>query len=78
MLQLYYDFLDRYLDRANFQMCEMDTYSAYITITGNSVESLVKPELIAEFKQDNAIGFPAQIRLNVRRMTKEPPRSFQG
>lgn len=38
MLQFYYDFLDRYLDRVNFQMCEMDTDSTYITITGNSVE----------------------------------------
>ena len=39
-------------------MCKMDTYSAYITITGNSVESLVKPELIAEFKQDKCNWFP--------------------
>ena len=28
MLQFYYDFLDKYLDRADFQMCEMDTDSA--------------------------------------------------
>ena len=25
MLQFYYDFFDKYLDRADFQMCEMDT-----------------------------------------------------
>ena len=52
MLQFYYDFLDKYLDRADFQMCEMDTDSAYIAISGESVESLVKPELKAEFEQD--------------------------
>lgn len=36
------DFLDKYLDPADFQMCEMDTDSAYIVIAGNRVESLVK------------------------------------
>ena len=52
MLQFYYDFLDKYLDRADFQMFEMDTDSAYIAISGDSVESLVKPELREEFQQD--------------------------
>ena len=52
MLQFYYDFLDKYLDRTDFQMCEMDTDSAYIAISGESVESSVKPELRVEFHQD--------------------------
>ena len=58
MLQFYYDFLDEYLDRADFQMCEMDTDSAYIAISGESVESLVKPEVRAEFDQDKCNWFP--------------------
>ena len=41
MLQFYYDFLERYLDRVNFQMCERDTDSAYIAISGDSVENLI-------------------------------------
>ena len=44
MFQFYYDFFDKYLDCADFQMCEMDTDSTYIAISGESVESLVKPE----------------------------------
>ena len=48
MLQFYYVFLDKYLDRSDFQMCEMDTDNAYIAIAGESVESLVKPELKAD------------------------------
>ena len=52
MLQFYYDFFDKYLDRADFQMCEMDTDRAYIAISGESVESLVKPKLRAEFERD--------------------------
>ena len=45
MLEFYFDFMDKYLDRSDFQYCKMDTDSAYIAITGQSVESLVKPEL---------------------------------
>ena len=57
-LQFYYDFLDKYLDRSDFQMCEMDTDSAYITIAGESVESSVKPELKAKFEADKCNWFP--------------------
>jgi len=52
MLQFYYDFLDKYLDRVDFQVCEMDTELAYIPISGESVESLVKPEIKVEFETD--------------------------
>ena len=42
MLQFYFLlFLDKYLDRSDFQMCEMDTDSAYFAIAWESVESLV-------------------------------------
>ena len=58
MLQFYYDFLNKYLERADFQMCEMDTDSAYIAIAGDSVESLIKPELRAQFEQDKCNWFP--------------------
>ena len=39
-------------------MCEMDTDSAYIAIAGDSIESLVKPELSQEFQQDKCNWFP--------------------
>ena len=58
MLQFYFDFMDKYLDRSDFQYCEMDTDSAYIAIAGQSVESLVKPELRGEFEADKANWFP--------------------
>ena len=52
------NFLDKYLDHSDFQMCEMDTDSAYIAIAGESVERLVKPELKAEFEADKFNWFP--------------------
>lgn len=43
MLQFYFDFIDKYLDRSDFQYSEMDTDCAYIAISGESIEKLVKP-----------------------------------
>ena len=58
MLQFYFDFMDKYLDLNDFQYFEMDSDSAYIAIAGQSVESLVKPELREEFEADKANWFP--------------------
>ena len=38
MLQLYFDFMDKYLDGRDLQYCEMETDSAYMAIAGQSVE----------------------------------------
>ena len=72
MLQFYYDFLDKYLDRSDFQMCEMDTDNAYIAIAGESVESLVKPELKAEFEADKCNWFPRTDTPEHKPMIREP------
>ncbi|XP_061190256.1 uncharacterized protein LOC133198129 [Saccostrea echinata] len=50
MLQFYYDFVDKYVERSDFAYCEMDTDSAYMAISGRNLESIVKPELIGEFR----------------------------
>ena len=77
MLQFYYDFLDKYLDRADFQMCEMDTDSAYIAISGDSVESLVKPELREEFQQDKCNWFPRTDTAEHKAYDKRTPGLFK-
>ena len=41
MLQFYYNFVDRYVERPLFQYCEMDTDSAYIALAGESIDDLV-------------------------------------
>lgn len=50
MLQFYYDFMDRYVDRADFEYCEMDTDSAYMAISGETFQSVIKPELRQIYK----------------------------
>ena len=58
MLQFYYDCLDTYLDRSDYEYCEMDTVCAYIAISGESVEELVKPGLREAFENDKCNWFP--------------------
>ena len=57
MLQFYYDFLNKYLDRTDFEYCEMDTDSAYIAISGEQVEDLIKPETMCKFENDKCNWF---------------------
>ena len=50
-LEFYYDFLDYYLSREDFQILEMDTDSNYLRIAAESVEDLIKPELKEQFER---------------------------
>ena len=50
MLEFYYDFLDRYVDRRDFQRIQMDTDSNYMAISADKFEDIVHPELRAEFE----------------------------
>ena len=50
MLEFYYDFLDRYFDRRDFELIQMDTDSNYIAICGERLEDIVRPELKTEFE----------------------------
>jgi len=48
MLEFYYDFMDRYIDRSDFQYCEMETESAYMAITGSNLE-IIKPDMYEKY-----------------------------
>ena len=50
MLEFYYDFLDRYFDRKDFELIQMDTDSNYMAISAEKLEDIVKPELKEEFE----------------------------
>jgi hypothetical protein len=60
MLEFYYDCIDFYMDRSDFQYQEMDTDSAYIAFSADKpFETLIKPELIEHLRNTNMIGFRA-------------------
>ena len=50
MLEFYYDFLDRYFDRRDFELIQMDTDSNYIAISAERIEDIVRPDLKPEFE----------------------------
>lgn len=52
MSSFYYDCVDKYISRDNYQYIEMDTDSAYMALCGDNFESLVKPEMREEFEKD--------------------------
>ena len=52
MLEFYYDFLNNYVDRRDFEYIYMDTDSAYSAISGESLRDVVKPELLEEYDKE--------------------------
>ena len=52
MLEFYYDFLDKYIDRSDFELCYMDTDSFYLVLSGNSLDDIVKASLKKEYLSD--------------------------
>ena len=49
MLEMYYDFIDYFIDRNNFELGEMDTDSLYLAFTKKNIEDLIKPSKKQEF-----------------------------
>ena len=54
MLEFYYDFLDKYVDRRDFEYCYTDTDSAYFAISGEELRDVVRPELLEVYDKDVA------------------------
>ena len=50
MLQFYYDFLCKFVERSKFECVQMDTDSLYFGIAGPSLEKLIKPSMQRTFK----------------------------
>jgi hypothetical protein len=52
MLDFYYNFIDKYIDRSDFKLLEMDTDSNYFAFSEDSIEKLIKPEMREEYEND--------------------------
>ena len=57
MLEFYYDCIDKYIERSDYQYLYMDTDSAYLALT-EEFNTLIKPELRNEFELDKNNWFP--------------------
>ena len=45
MLEFYYDFLDKFCDRRDFELIQMDTDSFYMALSANDFDEIIKPEM---------------------------------
>jgi len=76
MYEFYYDCVDKYIDRKNFQYVEMDCDSAYMALTGN-FEDLIKPELRETFELDKYNWFPRTDKAENKAYDKRKPGLFK-
>ena len=60
MLQFYFGCVLKYVSREDFCYIEMDTDSAYLGLSGNCLEDVVKPELRKEFYEEWDKWFPSE------------------
>ena len=58
MLEFYYDFIDVFVDRSDFQYCSMDTDSAYMALSATSLEEVIKPEMQQRFRMEKKNWIP--------------------
>lgn len=49
MLEFYYDFLDKFEEKEDFQLCEIDTESLYLALSKPTLLEVVKPDIVNEF-----------------------------
>ena len=52
MLQFYYEFLDFYLDRWDFELIQMDTDSMYFALSREKLEDAIRPGYETQFEED--------------------------
>ena len=52
MLQFYYEFLDFYLDRRDFELIQMDTDSMYFALSHERLEDAIRPGYESEFEEE--------------------------
>ena len=55
MLQFYYEFLDFYFDRRDFELIQMDTDSMYFAFSREKLEDAVRPGYETQFEEDKKL-----------------------
>ena len=77
MLEFYFDCIDKFLDRSDFEYCEMDTDSAYVALSGESIDALIRPELRVDYKPEKFNWFPRDYNAEVKAYDKRTPGLFK-
>ena len=60
MLMFYCDFLTKYIDRCDFQLCEMDTDSLYFALSSTNLDDIVIPEKKKVYYSERHLWLPSE------------------
>ena len=52
ILELYYEFFEKYFSRQDFELCYMDTDSFYLMMSVDSLDEIVKPGMKQAYEAD--------------------------
>ena len=52
MLEFYYDFVDKFCDRRDFEVIQMDTDSLYMALSAEDFDEIIRPELKELYKDE--------------------------
>jgi len=62
ILEFYYDFLDLYFSRRDFELIQMDTDGNYLAISANRLD-IVRPKLRTKFEAKKRVAGVGQMEL---------------
>ena len=77
MLEFYYDCIDKYVDHSDFAWMEMDTDSAYLALSTDKLDDVIKPNMKNEFEQDKYNWFPNETTKELKAYNKCMPGLFK-
>ncbi len=60
MLEFYYDFIDKYIEREDFELLEMDTDSNYFAFSEDNIEKIIKPHMRQEYEKEKYNFLPSE------------------
>ena len=61
MLEFTFDFLDKFIDRRDYALCQMDTDSLYMALSGETLDELVKPDLRESYFREKRNWIPTSV-----------------
>jgi hypothetical protein len=77
LLQFYYNFLDKYVDRSDYEVILSDTDSLYLALSGNTLDELIKPGLRTEFEREKNQWLPRSEPESARKHDRRTPGLFK-
>ncbi len=60
MLYFYYNFIDKYIDRSDFALLEIDTDSKYFAFSEDIIENVIRTKIKEEYENDKYNFLPSE------------------